>query len=75
MNSRVAEARDWRNKAFEFRKNSATAKLLELEANHWTNNSPLKSTRANSELMTSERLKIFDKRSKSVLPPINTSNE
>jgi len=72
LNSRVSEARDWRNKAFEYRKNSSTLKIQELEANHWTNNSPLKSHRANSELVTSARLKTFDKRSKSVLPPINT---
>ena len=43
IDKHVAEPRDWRNKAFECRKNSATQKIQELEANHWTNNSPLKS--------------------------------
>lgn len=53
INSRVAEVRDWRNKAYELRKNSSTQMIQDLEANHWTNNSPLKSNRANSELITS----------------------
>lgn len=70
IDKHVAEPRDWRNKAFEYRKNSATLRIEDFAANHWTNNSPLKSNRAHSDLITNNKLKTFDKRSKSLLPPI-----
>ncbi len=75
IDKHVSEPRDWRNKAFEYRKNSATQKLQELEANHWTNNSPLKSHRAHSQLISDSKLKTFDKRTKSLLPPINQAED
>lgn len=58
---------DWRNKAYLARTEKNVQRMREFEANHWAANMKGDSE---EDKLSAGKLKVFDKRSRSLLPPI-----